>query len=286
MGRDERRDAACSTITRCDRMYQETRNPYFVLDALFAARWGEFTPPEWALAALLQAVEDAMRKHLRTNTRISLDDALGLALSRGKTPCETRAHRTLIERRSFALVRTIRACFDVAAPEACEIAYSAIDFDFARSWEEDLWQPRPFPEKLPPSMTREQWNEFDAHSRIESERQIAALACPDAVKRKMMSGSLWSVTHGDQLGYGLEQFIDRYYRAGSKQRARLEHLGQVGDFLEGHFLLQVPEHCTREITLADVAVGYRPRSVSAVTKLQKRPEFEQFLMRFRDSGSK
>lgn len=286
MGSEERKDAACSFIMHSERMYQETKNPYFILRALHASNWGDFTPPEWALDALLKAVHGAMRKHNETGKRISLDDALGLSLKRGNAPCESRAHRASIERNSFDLVRTIHVCFDVPIPTACEIAYSAIDFNFARAWEEDLWKPREGVPRLPLGMTLQQWTEIDARHRAESECAIDALLDPDVVKAKMRSGSLWSVTRGDRLGYGLDQFIDRYYRVGSKQKSRNAKLGQHVEFFEGHSLLLTAEYCTSEITLADVAAGYRPRSISAVANLPKRPEFERFIQRFDEAVRK
>jgi hypothetical protein len=102
----------------------------------------------------------------------------------------------------------------------------------------------------------------------------------------MRSGLLWSATRGDRLGYGLDQFIDRYYRAGSKQRSRAAQRGQDGEFLEGHALLMISEYCTSEITLADVVAGYRPRSISAVANLPKRPDFERFIQRFAEAVRK
>jgi hypothetical protein len=245
---EERRDNACAAIQHCERMFAETQNPYYIVMALAAARSGDFEPPEWALDELLRAVSVATFRHNVSGARISIDAALGLAVSRGKAPKEREAHKHDADARAFDLARTIHACFEVSIPDACEIAYYAIDLDFARLCEE-YTQPEPL---------------------------IEASEDPDVVKDKMRAGKWWTITHGDRLGYSLDQFIDRYYRLGTRGKGPYKDLpGKEGEFFEGSFLLLSPERCTREITLADIDGGI-PRSKSAVANLPKRPDFKQF----------
>lgn len=274
MSRGERKDAACAVIQHCERAFAETQNPYYVVDALYAAHWGEFLPPEWALERLLNAVHIAVRQHTSTGERISIDAALGLAISRGKTPKEREAHKHDVETSTFGLVRVIHTCFDVSIPAACEIAYYAIDFNFARGCEESLWQPRD-PPKLPAGMARAQWEKADAWYRKDSERMIDQPDNPDTVKAKMRRGDWWTITRGDRLGYSLDQFIDRYYREGKRHKNGWDKLpGNDGMFFKGHSLLSIPEHCSLQVTLADCD-GYRPRAVSALASLPKRLGFAQ-----------
>jgi hypothetical protein len=273
---EERKDAACSAIQHCERMFAETQNPYYVVMALGAADWGDFKPPKWALEQLLKAVHLATFKHDVNGERISIDQALGLTVSRGKTPKEREAHKHNVEASAFDLVRVIHTCFDVSIPAACEIAYYAIDFDFARQCEENLWRPYN-PPSLPAGMTRAQWKETDARSRKDSEQMIDRPEYPNIVKDKMRGGRWWTISRGDRLNYSLDQFIDRYYRVGTKHKRDFGKLsGKEAQFFRGYFLLRTPATCSYEVTLADVNVGYRPRAISAVAKLLKRPDFAQF----------
>jgi hypothetical protein len=193
---EDRKNAAANNIMHCEKMYRETRNPFFVLDALAASRWGEFTPPEWALEELLHAVEQAVRSnHKQPGDRLSIDAALGLTLSRGKTPVERRAKQLSREERIFYRIRTLHACFDISIPQACEIAYFSPDSSFAREWEE---------------YGSEQW--------------INTLDEPEELKKKLRSKKPWSISYGDRVGYGLENLIDRYYRAGTKQGGNVKKL--------------------------------------------------------------
>ena len=193
---EDRKNAACNTIMHCEKMYRKTRNPFFVLDALAASRWGEFTPPEWALEELLHAVELAVRtNHEEPGRRISIDAALGLTLSRGKNPVERRARQLSCEEWVFGRVRSLHSCFDVAIPQACEIVYFAHDSSFAQEWEE---------------YGSEQW--------------IDTLKDPEEVKEKLRNRESRSISYGDRLGYGVENLIDRYYREGTKQAVDAQKL--------------------------------------------------------------
>lgn len=256
---EERKDSACSAIQHCERMYAETQNPYYVVMALGAARWGDFAPPEWALDVLLTAVNVATFQHNVTGARISIDAALGLTLSRGKTPREREAQKHDAEARAFDLVRTIHACFDVSIPAACELAYYAIDFDFARGLAEDFGEPG---EKLTT------YGERGVANAARNEHAPIARA-------KVQAREWFNITYGDRLGYSLDQFIDRYYREGTRRAGRFPDLHGEGEFFEGTFLLLQPELCTRKITLADCD-GYQPRAVSDVSKLPKRADFARF----------
>jgi len=193
---EERKIAACDTIMHCEEMYRETRNPFFVLDALAASRWGQFTPPEWALEELLYAVEQAMRSNReQPGSRISIDEALGLTLSRGKKPAERKARQLSCEDRIFHRIRALLFCFEASIPQACEIVFFAPDSSFAL-----------------------QWGEFG------SEQLINTLEEPEEVKDKLRSRTPEKVTYGDRLGYGLENLIDKYYREGTKKSSSVQKL--------------------------------------------------------------
>ena len=193
---EDRKNAACNTIMHCEQMYRETRNPFFVLDALAASRWGQFTPPEWALEELLYAVEQAMRSNReQPGSRISIDEALGLTLSRGKKPVERKARQSSCEDRIFHRIRTLLYCFEASIPLACEIVFFAPDSSFAMEWED-----------------------------YGSEQLIDTLEEPEEVKDKLRSRTPEMVTYGDRLGYGLENLIDKYYRAGTKKNSSVKKL--------------------------------------------------------------
>lgn len=285
--REERQESAASAISHCERLYRETGNPYYVVMALSAARTGDFKPPKWALEPLLKAVHLAAFKHNVTGARVSIDDALGLKVSRGRSPREAQAARTSVESHAFDLVRTIHACFEVSIPDACEIAYNAVDFDFARNCEECLWRPPSADLKLPANVTREQWEDVDTRHRTESERIIDHPRNPDAVKRKMHCCEWWRITNGDRLEYSLDQFIDRYYRDGTKRKGRYAKLpSNQGEFFEGYFLLLSPERCTYQIPQDYARLGAHRPIVSAVAALRQRPEFARFVETKLDAVSK
>lgn len=251
---EERKNAAASVISHCERMYEETANPYYVVDALHAARWGSFTPPDWAIKVLLDAVHSAMTRHHTSGKRISIDSALGLAITRGKAPQESEARKANIEDSAFRLTKTIHTCFDVSIPTACETVYYAIDRNFAQGMEEVFEHDRKIFENV-----------------VDNEGES------DAVKEKLQSFKWWTVTRGERLGYSLERFIERYYRVGGKRRAidTGRFHGEEQLFIQGHFLLVIPEDCARAIEIKD-GPGYRLRGISSLLSTPKRPAFAQF----------
>lgn len=277
---EDRKNAACDTIMHSERMYRETRNAYFALNALFAARWGEFTPPEWAISRLLDAVESAMRRHHRFGERISIDAELGLTVSRGQSPKEKVAYRASRESASFRLVQTIHACFDVSIPIACEAVFYAICKTFSVSCEEryERFSAGARDRSCPRGVTSDQWDELRSRSLRDANQSLDAAILPDLVKSQIRLGHWWSITHGDMLGYSLERFIERFYRKSSALRKASSDTPLAHTFFYGWRLLRDPAECAKEITLAN-EVGYQLRAVSLVASFPLRAEFEAFLNR-------
>lgn len=277
---EDRKNAACDTIMHSERMYRETQNAYFALNALFAAKWGEFSPPEWAISRLLDAVESAMRLHHRFGERISIDAELGLTVLRGQSPKEKVAYRASRESASFRLVQTIHACFDVSIPIACEAVFYAICKTFSVSCEEryEDFGAGARDRSCRRGMTSDQWNELRSRCLRDANRSLDAEIFPDLVKEKIRSGNWWSITHGDLLGYSLDRFIERFYRKSSALRKASSDTPLAHTFLAGWLLLSDPAECANKITLANEA-GYRLRAVSLVASFPLRAEFEAFLNR-------
>lgn len=267
--REERQKQASGLEAHAKRMYEETANPYWVVTAIAAARWGEFTPPKWALDILLKAVDTAWLQHEAFDTDVSIDASLGLHKLRGKKSNERSANRASIESSAFDLVKTIHTCFDVSIPKACELAYFAVDYDFSRHAEETLWRPTKGEHPLSPGITSEEWNATNDRWKENSKRIISSPNHTTKVQAKLEICAWWTITHGDRLGYSLDQLIDRYYRVGGKRR--VPH-GKITEhewlLFQGHFLLAIPEKCSHAITFND-----RKHCVSALSGLQRRPDF-------------
>ena len=246
---------ATALIDEAERMYVETSNPYFVVMALAVADWGDVETPQWALGELLRAVHAAVFEHNAIGGEISIDAALGLRQTRGRRSIAGQGRRAEIEAAAFDLVKTIHSCFDVAIPDACELVYWAIDFDFARH----------MGDCLPPSA---------------ADKVIGLLHEPTLVKEKLRAGDYWTITHGDRLGYALDHLIERYHRFGSK-RMNQKAKGGKQDlwFFSGLLLLKVPTRCAR-------SVDRDLRGVSSIAPLPKRPAFARFMREHERAGSK
>jgi hypothetical protein len=220
---EERLDWAAGTERHAEAMYQATKNPYFVVLAIYAAQIAEWKAPEWAVGALLDAVKKAYSASLG-GTALSIDKALGISTKRGDSPVQLKGERQSKERSIFLLIRTLTYCFDVSIPDACEAIYYSIDFGFAQSMQESLasdplWVKKFDDERL----SKIGMSRADLEKMIESERAreskiIEKRGRPQAVKSKLLARKWWEVTRGDSLGYSLDQLINRYYRVGSKQK--------------------------------------------------------------------
>lgn len=274
---EERKAAAAAVISHSEYMYGETGNPFYVANALYAAHWGDFTAPEWALKALLSAVYSTMRTHHESGTRISIDSALGLTIGRGKGIPEARAKKQSSETTAFRLVKTIHACFDVSIPSACEIAYYAVDCDFAQAMERQLWRPSRWLPDMERFLTFDEWLEVDSRSKKDSQQIIENSGHPEAIKHKLRSGEWWNVTHGDRVGYSLDNFIEQYHRAGTKLKVKGSGrlTGEELIFFDGSDLLLSPERCTRAIEMTKDP-DYPLRCISELHTLPMRPAFAKF----------
>jgi len=282
MSQEERFDWAASVDKHSERMFRETANPYYVVAAIGSARFVGWKSPKWALEALLQGVEKAYWLSSRYGTDPSIDRALGLKIKRGGGSLARRAQKASIEASIFDLVRVIYTCFDVSIPVACETAFYAIDYDFARSMEEVLHREwKISDERLAEAGLTREWHAATEASEIaRSNAIIEETGHTEAVKEKLRSYQWWSITRGDRIGYSLEQLIDRYYRIGSKRE--IPH-GKAPERLaihfDGSFLLLRPEWCTHEITNLDEIRNRKvepPTGKSALAHFARRNDFDDF----------
>ncbi|RZO84689.1 MAG: hypothetical protein EVA65_10860 [Oceanococcus sp.] len=285
---EDRKNAACDRIMYCERAYKESSNPYYVVAALDAAHWGEFTPPEWALNVLLDANRAAMRRHVETGERISIDAALGLAVGRGQRAPEHLAKKEIAERPAFVLVKTILACFDAAIPDACEVVYYAVARDFAMEWQEIAdfhslgreWKP-----DWSNLISADEWKARQAQGCAEFKREVLACGENEAVQKKLMGHRWWEILHGDRLGYSLDNFIERYYRFGTKS---VVPSGRVSEqqmlMFKGHSLLMTPDGCATSVTYRHQS-GYALQGVSALGKFKMRSDFEDLHRRLSKVGA-
>ena len=278
---EERKTWAVNTVSHSERMYKETSNPYYVITALAATSIGDFLPPEWALEILLEGVRRAWSQANEDGKEISLDKALGLRAKRGGSPTRRGARRASVEDAVFQLVKIIHACFDLSIPSVCEVVYYSIDKVFADDMEECLWQPRNrvifSDESLKKiGITREHYDEIERKERNRSECTVENGGHPKPVLEKLRAYKWWDITRGERLGYSLDQFIDRYYRIGSKRTVPHGHASeQLMLFFEGHRLLMSPEYCAYKITIVE-RKGDHYDSTSALIEAPQRSDFQRF----------
>lgn len=285
---EERWEAAVSAVTRAERMYRETGNAFWVLEAIAASSWVNQTPPKWATDIMMKAAITAWQASEWLGKDLSVDSALGLKTKRGGVPIIKAATKDHAEVNAFDEVKVLLACFDVSIPEACEIVYYAVDYDFARSMEETLWrpyEPRDDDRLTQGGITREQWQAAENSHKNRSNAYIAKAKVTDAVREKMRSFNWWGVTRGDQLGYELDRLIDRYYRVGTKRA--YSRKGKADEktvlYCEGQFLLLIPERCTHRVDFKPPHTPFN-NCVSAISGLTQKPEFEAFCQRLSTVG--
>lgn len=279
----DRKNAAADRIHYCEMAYIESKNPYYVVAALDAARWGDFPPPDWALEVLLDANSAAMRKHDETGERISIDTALELSPERGHRAPENIAKREIIERSALMLSKTILACFEVSIPDACEITFYAIDHQFALDWQETAdyfsvgvkWQP-----SWCDFWTHDEWEMQQTERDEQFERVVATSGECLAVQEELLKREWWGISRGTRLNYSLDHFIDRYYRIGTKMRVPS---GQASEsqrlFIKGGLLLLTPAECSSEIRARKAGDGYVLEGVSSLKNLKMREDFQELHQR-------
>ena len=282
---EERKDWAANRASHAKRMFEQTSNPYYLIEALAATSIGDFLPPDWALALLLKGVERAWVQANIDGDEISLDKALGLRTKRGGSPPRRSAKRLSAEDAVFHLVKNIHACFDLSIPDACEIVYHSVDKEFAEGMDEVLWKPKRHSKFSDEDLnrlgiTREKYDEIEESEKNISRKIVESDSSPDAVKEKLRLFDWWNVFRGERLGYGLDQLIDRYYRVGSK---RVFPHGKVSEklmlFFEGSRLLDHPELCATKVR-PSARPGERYVSESALTHLGMRSDFHAFHKKF------
>tara|TARA_R110000851_G_scaffold72099_1_gene160003 strand:+ start:508 stop:1371 length:864 start_codon:yes stop_codon:yes gene_type:complete len=245
-------DRARHFIWVCEKSFLETGNSYFACSAIATAASLNLPAPQWAMALLLKSVQDAVSVYGRSGGEFSVDRALGLRLKRGQRRREDQALTAMVENNAFTQVHLILRCFDISIPEACEIVYRSVAYLFAHSCH--------FANGTPAGSGR----------------------LPSVVLDKIRLKDWWSITCGDRLGYGLENFIDRYYRVGTKQQSPKEERSELEEssyFSSGYALMRLmPEFCTYRVVFENFpgahGVAIAPSTVSALACLPKRPEFQ------------
>src|SRR6185312_15455266 len=134
------------------------------------------------------------------------------------------ANHASLESNLFDLVKVIHSCFDVSIPKSCELAFYSIDEDFIEGLREVVY--RPFASEYSDEqlkrigMTRDQIEEAEEHDRLRWEKLIKRPEYTPAVKSKLESLNIDSITYGDRVGYSLDRLIDRYHRAGSRRKSK------------------------------------------------------------------
>lgn len=216
--KEDRLNWAASTETHSKRLFAATKNPYYVIQAIAAARTAEWKVPDWALDHLLDAVKRAYWNAYMSSKLVSIDDALGIRAKRGGTPPKLRAYRDSDEVVVFDDIFILHYCFDIAIPEACELVYSEIDFVFASEMNESISDDIEISDEELAfiGITREQINDTNRKAREEAENLIAIPFHTPAVREKLSAKQWWQITTGDRLGYGVERLIERYHKRGTK----------------------------------------------------------------------
>lgn len=236
----------------CEKSFLETGNSYFACSAIATAASLNLRAPQWAMSLLVTSVQDAVNAYGQSGGDFSVDRALGLRPKRGQRRREDQALTTIVENNAFTQVHLILRCFDISIPEACEIVYRSIAYLFAQSCH--------FAKGTPTSSGR----------------------LPSVVLDKIRLKDWWSITRGDRLGYGLENFIDRYYRVGTKQQSPKEarsELEEASYFSSGYTLMRLtPEFCTHRVVFENFpgahGVVVASSTVSALASLPMHPEFQ------------
>jgi hypothetical protein len=216
--KEERLNWAAATEDHAKRLFAATKNPYYVIEAIAAARTAEWKVPNWALDCLLDAVKRAYWSAYMSSKLVSIDEALGVKAKRGGTPPKLRAYRDSDEVIVFDDILILHGCFEIAIPDACELVYNEIDFHFAREMNESISEDIEISDEelAKIRMTREQINDLNRKARETRESLVAIPFHTPAVREKLIAKQWWQITTGDRLGYGVERLIERYHKRGAK----------------------------------------------------------------------
>jgi hypothetical protein len=269
---EDRKNWAAGTAEHAKRMFKETSNPYYIILSLAATKIGDFKPHDWALDALLTGVVKAWVDE-GDGKKLSLDDALGLRTRRGGAPVSQKASTASCEDGVFRLIKTIHTCFDISIPDACEIVYYSIDFQFATEMEEVMWRPWKWPEDI----DKEEFVSIEEIEKAKSKKIIDRFSKTPKVFNKLSARDWWSITRGDRLGYSLEYLIDRYYRVGTTRAVpsgRTDEMTMI--YFGGVFLLKIDHDCTFKI---DFDEQHGAVCKTALKGKPLRKEFAEFFAR-------
>ena len=264
---------------RAKRMFSETENPFYVVEAIAAARTAGWRTPEWALEYLLDAVNRSYWDGIGLD-KISIDNALGLKAKKGGTLRKLRAHRDDVEAIVFDDIFILMRCFDLSIPKACELIFNEIDFRFANEMKmsivDDL---KANDEELKEAgMTQETLDETNNELRKLAKLHTTSPLNSAAVKRKLAAREFLQIDTGDRLGYGIEHLIERYQRIGNKLAK--SKWSEIDDetlnlcmHIRGWGLLK--SNCYRYSGIEHIPEGYATKST--ILKLKRLPNLEKFL---------
>ena len=111
---------------RAKRLFEETRNPYWILRSLQLTK-NFFAPSDWAVQALVRAAAKAMEDHEKGGVELSIDRVLGLRTKRGGTPSSKKAVAEDKLDEVLARIAILHAYYEISKETACEALYHSVD---------------------------------------------------------------------------------------------------------------------------------------------------------------
>jgi len=224
---EETREWIAQSNERAKRMFEDTKNPYWILYSLWLTK-NFFSPSDWAVNAIVTAAADAISAS-NAGEELSLDKALGLKTKRGGTPVAKSAARDAKLGAALELVDILHLYFDISKEAACEFIYFSLDISHCSDLDgkadmdllhcaskrvaadEPKYAELPEREILGRVAEREILGRvFDLYKEL-SEHE-------DHIQKRR---AIWSTTFEQTLGISLETFIAKAHRV---KRSTLERL--------------------------------------------------------------
>lgn len=265
---------------RAKRMFSETENPFYVIEAITAARTAGWRIPEWALECLLDAVSRSYWNSLALD-KISIDDALGLQAKRGGTLKKVRAHRDDMEGSVFDDIFILKHCFKLSIEKACELVFNEVDFRFGSQMKMSIFDGCEITDDAlkKSGMTRKFFDETNSQFRKLAELHTNSPLNSAAVNEKLAARKFFHINTGDRLGYGIDRLIERYQKPGGKlakskwaeiddneDRSLCIHIRGWGLLKSNVYRYSGIEYIPKEYVCKGMPIA-----------LQRKPDFEKFL---------
>lgn len=265
---------------RAKRMFSATGNPFYVIEAIAAARTAGWRVPEWALECLLDAVNRSYWDSV-AQKKISIDDALGLQAKAGESLKKVRAHRDDMEGTVFDDIFILKHCFKLPIEKACELVFNEVDFRFGSEMKISIFDGCEITDDAlkKAGMTRELFDETNNQFRKLAELHENSQLNSAAVKEKLAARKFFQINTGDRLGYTVDHLIERYHKTGGKlakskwaeiddkeDRSLCIHIRGWGLLKSNVYRYSGIEYIPKEYVCKGTPLA-----------LQRKPDFERFL---------